>query len=142
MRLSPHLSFDGTCREAFGFYERVLGGSIVTMLTYGESPMAADVPMESHDRIAHATLLLGLLGLPGESVLSGADALPGQYEPPRGFQVLLQPPQAEESRRVFDLFADGGEIMVPVQETFWTPVYGALVDRFGVPWEISCESQE
>ena len=135
MRLSPHLSFDGTCREAFGFYERVLGGSIVTMLAYGESPMAGEVPPDSHARIVHATLMFG------EAVLSGADALPGQYEPPRGFQVLFQPEDPDESRRAFDGLAEDGEIVVPVQRTFWSACYGALVDRFGVPWEISCESQ-
>ena len=134
MRLSPHLSFDGTCREAFGFYERVLGGSIVTMLTYGASPMADDVPPEAHDRVVPATLTFG------DAVLSGADAPPGQFEPSRGFQLLLQPEGGEESRRVFDLFSEGGEVVVPPQKTFWSPFYGALVDRFGIPWEISCES--
>lgn len=134
MRLGPHLAFDGTCREAFGFYERVLGGSIVTMLAYGESPMAADVPPHCRDWIVHATLTLG------EAVLSGADMRPGEYEPPRGFQLLLQPGDAAESRRLFALLAEGGEVVVPLQETFWSPCYGALVDRFGVPWEISSES--
>ena len=135
MRLSPHLSFDGTCREAFGFYERVLGGSIVTMLTYGASPMADDVPPEARDRIVHATLTFG------DAALSGADAPPGQFEPPRGFQLLLQPEGAEESRRVFDLLSEGAEIIVPPQTTFWSPFYGALVDKFGIPWEISAETE-
>lgn len=135
MRLSPHLSFDGTCREAFGFYEQVLGGSIVTMLTYGASPMADDVPPQAHDRIVHATLTFG------DAVLSGADAPPGEFELPCGFQLLLQPEDAEASGRVFDLLSEGAEIVVPPQKTFWSPFYGALVDRFGVPWEISCESE-
>ena len=105
------------------------------MLSYGESPMAADVPPDCRGRIVHATLKLD------EFVLTGADALPGQLEPPRGFQVLLQPEDPEESRRVFNAFAERGEVVMPLQETFWTPCFGALVDRFGVPWEISCESE-
>jgi PhnB protein len=28
-----------------------------------------------------------------------------------------------------------------LQETFWARRYGALVDQFGVPWEINCEKQ-
>ena len=133
MRLSPHLSFDGNCREAFGFYAHVLDGSIVTMLTYGASPMADEVPVDCHDRIVHATLVFG------EAVLSGADALPGRFEPARGFQVLLQPEDPDESQRVFDRLKEGGKIVVQAQQTFWTPFYAALIDRFGVPWEISCE---
>ncbi len=133
MRLSTHLSFDGTCREAFGFYERVLGGSILTMLTYRDSPMADQVPPDCGDRIIHATLKLGGFEL------MGADALPGRFEPQRGFQVVLQPEDPDEARRIFDLFAEGGEVMLPLQKTFWSPCFGALADRFGVPWEISCE---
>ena len=134
MRLSTHLSFDGTCREAFGFYERVLGGSILTMLTYGESPMADQVPRGCGNRIIHATLKVG------DFELMGVDALPGRFVQPGGFQVLLQPEDPDEARRVFDLFAEGGEVVLPLQKTFWSPCFGALVDRFGVPWEISCES--
>ena len=136
MRISTHLSFDGTCREAFSFYESVLGGKIVTMLTYGESPMSTSVQPNWHEKIIHATLMLQ------DGVLSGADAAPGEYEKPNGFQILYQPETPEESRRVFNGLAEGGKVVIPVQQTFWSTCYGALVDRFNVPWEISCESDD
>lgn len=135
MKLSPHLSFDGNCQEAFRFYENVFGGKIVTMLTYGESPMSMDVKPDWHEKIIHATLTLS------DGVLSGADAPPGEYDQPQGFQILYQPETPQESMRVFNALADGGTIVMPVQATFWTPCYGALVDRFKIPWEISCESE-
>lgn len=135
MQLSPHLVFDGQCREAFGFYEEVLNGEVLTMLTYGESPMAAQVAQECHERIVHATLRLG------SGLLSGVDALPGTYEKPQGFYVLLQPQGAPESERVFNRLAQRGKVTIPFQSTFWSPAYGSLVDRFGVPWEISGEDE-
>ncbi|MCY4129334.1 MAG: VOC family protein [Gammaproteobacteria bacterium] len=136
MRLSPHLSFNGTCHEAFSFYENVLNGKIVTMLTYGESPMSTNVQPDWHEKIIHATLMLH------DGVLSGADLPPEQYELPRGFQILYQPETPQESRRVFDALAEGGKVVIPVQNTFWSPCYGALVDKFNIPWEISCESDD
>ena len=60
---------------------------------------------------------------------------------PQGFYVLLHPDEPGESERVFHALAENGEIRIPLQETFWSPSYGVLVDRFGVPWEISCEAQ-
>ena len=135
MKLSPHLAFDGTCQEAFRFYETVLDGEIVTMLTYGESPMSTSVKADWYEKIIHATLRLP------DGVLSGADAPPGEYESPQGFQILYQPETPLESRRVFNALADCGKIVVPVQATFWSPCYGALIDRFKIPWEISCESE-
>ncbi len=136
MNLSPHLVFDGHCQEAFTFYERALGGEIVTMLTYGDSPMAEQVAPEWHGRIVHASMTLG------DGVLSGVDALAEDFERPQGFYVLLHPDEPGESERVFHRLAENGQIRVPLQKTFWSPCYGVLVDRFGVPWEISCEGQD
>ena len=136
MNLSPHLSFNGTCEEAFHFYAKALNGTVVTLLSYGESPMSESVPHDWKGKIVHATLQLQ------DGVISGADAAPGEYQTPQGFQILFQPETEKESRRVFNELAIGGEIVVPLQETFWSPCYGALVDRFSVPWEISCESDD
>ena len=136
MNLSPHLVFDGQCQEAFTFYEQALGGEIVTMLTYGDSPMAEQVSPEWHGRIVHASMTLG------DGVLSGVDALAEDFERPQGFYVLLHPDEPGESERVFHRLAENGQIRVPLQKTFWSPCYGVLVDQFGVPWEISCEGQD
>lgn len=135
MKVSPHLVFDGQCEEAFAFYARVLGGEVVTMLSYGESPMADQVAPEWHARIVHATLDLG------DGVLNGADALPDDFARPQGFYVLIQPDRPTEAERVFHRLAERGEIRVPVQRTFWSPRFGVVVDRFGTPWEVSCESE-
>ena len=136
MNLSPHLVFDGQCQEAFSFYEQTLGGEIVTMLTYGDSPMAEQVSPQWHGRIVHANMKLS------DGVLSGVDALPDDFEQPQGFYVLLHTEGPGESERVFGLLAENGEIRIPIQKTFWSPCYGVLVDRFGVPWEISCDGQD
>ena len=73
-------------------------------------------------------------------VLSAADAPPEQYLLPRGFQILYQPENPDESSSVFEVLADGGEIVIPRPETFSSPCYGSLVDRFAIPWEICRES--
>jgi len=133
MKLSPHLSFNGECEAAFRFYERCFGGDIVTMLAYGNSPMAEQAPPEWKGKILHATLNFG------DNVLAGSDSLPGQYERPKGFQVLLGIDDQVEAERIFNALAENGTVLMPIQQTFWALRFGVLVDRFGIPWEVNCE---
>ena len=133
MQISPHLCFDGQCREAIEWYQDILGGIIGTMLSYGESPMAAQVSPEHHGQILHATLKIGYLEL------TGVDMLPEQYVKPQGFFVTLSVDDAFEGKRIYSSLAEGGEIRVPFEPTFWSAGFGVLTDRFSIPWEINCE---
>jgi uncharacterized glyoxalase superfamily protein PhnB len=133
MRISPHLCFDGQCREAMQLYHRVLGGDLQTMLTYGESPMAASIESRWHDRVVHATLVLG------EIELTGVDMLPDTYQRPQGFFVTLSVAGIDRARKVFASLGEGGVIKLPFGKAFWSPGFGILTDRFGIPWEINTE---
>ncbi len=133
MKLNPHLSFGGQCEAAFQFYEQALGGKILTMLTYGNSPMAEQVPPEWRGKILHATLTVG------DNVLMGGDVRPEQYEKPKGFQVLLGIDDPVDAERIFQALAENGTVQMPLQKTFWAVRFGVLVDQFGVPWGINCE---
>ena len=127
------LSFDGRCEVAFRCYEKALNATITFMLTWGDSPNAAEAPAGWETKIFHATLEIG------HTVIMGGDALPGRYESPRGFDIVLHLNDPIEAERVFQALADGGAIKMPLQETFWASRFGALVDRFGIPWSINCE---
>jgi PhnB protein len=132
MKLQPYLHFDGDCREAFTFYQSVLGGELRTMLTYGEGPPELAGP-EWRDKILHATLLTG------EQELLGSDPAPGRYQPPAGFDVTIAQVDIDEGKRIFAALAQGGAVTMPMQETFWTTGFGMLTDRFGVRWMINCD---
>jgi PhnB protein len=127
------LNFDGQCKEAFTFYQQVLGGSIATMETHGESPMREHTPLEWRDRILHARLVVG------DQELMGSDSPPNQHLKPQGFSVSLNFDDPAEAQRVFVALADGGAVQMPLQETFWASQFGMLVDRFGIPWMVNCE---
>jgi PhnB protein len=130
MKLNPHLTFNGQCQAAFQFYERCLGGKIQFMLAYADSPMAEQVPPERRGNIVHATLSIG------DSTLQGADALPEQYEQPKGFYVLLHIDDPKETERMFQMLSENGTVQMPLQKTFWSTCFGVLVDQYGIPWEL------
>jgi PhnB protein len=132
VRIGPHLIFDGRCREAFLAYRDILGGELATLLTYGESPLAGSTDPRYRDRIVHATLKL-----PDGVELAGADVMPNDYERPRGFFVALTLEGTDRARGIFAALAEGGEVGMPFQATFWSPGFGVLVDRFGIPWEVN-----
>jgi len=132
MQLNTHLGFNGQCEEAFKFYEQCLAGKIQTMMTWGESPMADQVPSEWRNRIIHATLIVG------ESALGGGDAPPEIYEAPRGFAVTININDTADAERIFHALSENGTVKMPLQQTFWAARFGMVVDRFGIPWMINC----
>jgi PhnB protein len=102
------------------------------MMRFGESPMADHVPGDWKSKILHVTLELG------DQVLAGADAPPGRFEKPQGFSVALQVDDVAEAERAFAALAENGNVVLPLQETFWARRFGMLVDPFGIPWMINC----
>ena len=132
MKFSPHLSFSGQCEKAFKFYAQCLGAKIQMMMTYGESPVAGEVPSDWRAKILHASLALG------DQTLSGADAPPDRYHKPQGISVTIDIESPAEADRIFKTLAEEGAVQMPIQETFWAQRFGMLVDQFGIPWMINC----
>ena len=137
MKLDPHISlgFNGQCEAAFRLYERCLDGTIAFMVTWGDSPAAAEAPPGWEAKIYHATLRVG------DIALAGGDLPPDRYEPPKGFQILLNMDDPIAAERIFQALAENGRIAMPLQKTFWASRFGALIDQFGIPWSINCQSQ-
>jgi PhnB protein len=46
-------------------------------------------------------------------------------------------PTAVDADRVFAALADGGTVTMPLTQTFWSPRFGMLSDRFGVGWMVN-----
>ncbi|HSL58762.1 MAG TPA: VOC family protein [Acidimicrobiales bacterium] len=130
MALYPYLNFGGTCREAFTRYQEILGGEL-EVLTFAELPDGEQMPGVAPDMVMHAALRFG------DDLLMASDD-PG-FDGVRGIAVNLTLTDPDEARRVFAALAEGGEVTMPLAETFWSPVFGMCTDRFGIPWMINVE---
>lgn len=133
MLITTYLGFNGNCEAAFKHYEKVLGGKITMMFRNGEAPGGAEMPKELRKRIMHARLVVG------EMVLMGGDAPPERRAAPQGFCVNVTVEDPKEAERIFKGLARGGNITMPMAETFWARRFGMLTDRFGTPWMVNCE---
>ena len=128
--LNVHLCFSGNCREAMTFYAEVTGGRLESLVRFGETPAADEVPPAWHDGIIHASL-----NLRGRRLM-GADMIGECYEAPQGARVALEYEEEAEAERVFRRLAEGGRVTMPFEPTFWAQRFGMLTDRFGVHWMI------
>lgn len=131
MNLITYLVFQGKCDEAFKFYEKVLRGKIESRMTFGESPMAAEMPQEIHDQIMHVTLAADGFQLMGSDSACTASKEMG------GFALSLHPSDLTEAERLFTELSDGGAVQMALEETFWAERFGMCTDRFGTPWMIN-----
>lgn len=137
LQIHPYLNFNGQCAEAFRFYEQLLGGKIDSMFTFGESPMADQMPPEMHDRVLHASLKVG-----DHFLLMASDSPPDRHQTPQGLWVSLHIEEMAEAERTFNALAEGGTVVMPFEPTFWAAGFGMAIDRFGIPWMLNVEHKE
>ncbi len=125
MRADVYLNYNGNCEDAFRFYEQHLGGKIASVARHATAPNPR-LPDEWKEKVLHARLELANL------VIMGAD-IPGA-EPMRSAYVTLTVDTASEAERVYKLLADGGQIFMKMEETFFASRFAMLRDRFGTSW--------
>jgi len=131
MKMNTYVNFAGRCADAFRFYERHLGGKIGMMMTHGQAPEPSRVNPAQKDAVLHARISIGGTELMGADIPSA--------EPMRSAYLSLGVESDAEAERVFAALSDGGEVFMPMQETFFATRFGQLRDRFGVNWMIMHE---
>lgn len=129
MQLHAYLNFDGTCAEAFRFYEQNLGGKITMMMTHAQAP-GANVPPEMANRVMYADLSVA------GTRLMGSDTAPGVAQPVRSSYLCLSVDSTPEAERIFGVLTKTGEVLMPMGETFFAHRFGMARDQFDVLWMI------
>jgi len=133
MQSNPYLMFEGRCEEAIEFYRRALGAEVTMMMRFRESPDQSMVEPGSEDKILHSTLNIG-----GSRIMASDGRCQGNPSF-QGFALTLSSKDASEAERCFNALADGGQVQMPLTRTFFSPSFGMVADRFGVPWMVMAE---
>ena len=130
MKLHTYLNYGGNCEQAFRFYEKHLGGKITMIMNHGQQPNAKDVPADQKNAILYARMSIG------DTDLMGSDVPSEHFKPMRSVYLSLAVNSIDEAERIFALLSDGGEIFMPMQETFFAFRFAMLRDKFGTSWMI------
>jgi PhnB protein len=130
MKLNTYLNYSGNCAEAFRFYEEHLGGKINFMMTFAQMPDPKQIPPGMEDGVLHVAMNLG------ETMIMASDVPPERFQPMRSVYLSLGVDSDEEAEHVYKLLAEGGEIFMPIQETFFATRFAMLRDKFGTSWMV------
>jgi PhnB protein len=128
VQLHTYLNYGGKCEEAFRFYEQHLGGKITMLMRHGDMPGGSPARADWRDKVLHARMTLG-----GTDLL-GADVEPDRFQPMRSAYLTLTLDSSAEADRVYALLTEGGEIFMPIGDTFFAHRFAMLRDRFGTSW--------
>ena len=134
MQVQPYLFFDGRCEEAVEFYRRALGAEVQLLMRYKDSPEPPPPGMVvpgSENKVMHVAMRIG------EAVVMASDGSCSGQTRFAGFSLSITVPTALDADRVFAALADGGTVTMPLTQTFWSPRFGMLSDRFGVGWMVN-----
>lgn len=134
MSLNPYLNFNGNCREAVEFYSLAFETQPETILTFGDMPETPEfiLPSEAKSLIMHTNLKV--FG----STLMFSDVLPSMpYIHGNSISLAIVIDDEKFIQRIFNRLKEGGTIEMDLQKTEWSNCYGALIDKFGVSWQLN-----
>ncbi|MCD7971844.1 MAG: VOC family protein [Candidatus Azobacteroides sp.] len=140
MLLEPYLIFDGNCEEAFNFYKSLFGGDFTSFVRYKELIEGNLLPKAEQDRILFISLPIGegirLMGadVTSENKVSSGDNI--------ALSLSLGTLEEEDTKYFFNKLSEGGEVLMPFQETYWSDKFGMCRDKFGIQWRINYKVTE
>lgn len=131
--IQPYLFFGGRCEEALAFYTSTLGAEVEMTMRYHEAPDPPPpgmLPEGYEHKIMHSSFRIG------DHVIMASDGCGGDVSF-GGFSLSISLATQDEARRVFAALSDGGTVTMPIGQTFWSPLFGMLTDRFGLGWMVT-----
>lgn len=133
--INPYLNFEGKTEEAFNLYKSVFGGEFQMVQRFKDTPGGDKLSAEDGVKIMHISLPIG-----SGNVLMGTDTLESMGQKLNvgdNFSISVTTESVAETDRIFNALAVGGEIIMPLEKTFWSAYFGMLKDRFGIQWLVN-----
>jgi PhnB protein len=130
MHVQPYLFFDGRCEQALDFYQKTLGAKVEAVIRYKENPEPKYNPPNSDDKVMHACFRIG------DTQIMASDGNCAGKPTFQGFSLTINANDTAEADQRFNALAEGGQVQMPLGETFFAKSFGMVADRFGVGWMV------
>jgi PhnB protein len=131
MQIQPYLFFEGRCDEALAFYQQAVGAEVLMLMRFKEAPDHGTPAPEKADKVMHASLRIG------KSVMMASDGNCSGKPDFVGVSLSLTIADDAQAEHAFNALADGGQVFMPLTQTFFASRFGMLTDRFGVSWMVT-----
>ncbi|MDR6549581.1 VOC family protein [Paenibacillus qinlingensis] len=139
MSINAYLNFPGNTREVVNFYADAFNLPSPKMITFGDMPQNPDYPLpeEAKNGVMHTRLDIN------GSPLMFSDTFPGMpYVVGNNISLSYVSPNEEELTNVFHKLKVGGKVVMELQATDWSKLYGQIEDKFGILWQFNLDSGE
>lgn len=130
MKVQPYVFFDGNCDEALEFYKRALGAKVTALMRWKEAPDQSMVTPGSENKVMHSSFQVG------ETEILASDGRNTGKPSFQGFALTITAANDAEAKRIFNALADGGQVQMPLEKTFFASSFGMAADKFGVGWMV------
>jgi PhnB protein len=133
MQITPYLMFNGRTEEALEFYKKALGAEVVMLMRFKDNPDPKYNPPNSDEKIMHSSFKVGA------ATVMASDGDCGGAPTFSGVSLALSVTTPDEAERCFNALAADGQVQMPIGETFFSPRFGMVADKFGVHWMVMAE---
>ena len=130
MNVEPYLFFEGRTEEALDFYQQKLGAKVEAVMRYKDNPEPQYNPPNSANKVMHALFRIG------DTKVMASDGNCAGKPSFQGFALTINAASPAEAKQRFDALAEGGQVQMPLGETFFAKSFGMVADRFGVSWMV------
>ncbi|MCW3786512.1 VOC family protein [Plebeiibacterium sediminum] len=135
--INVYLTFDGNCEDAFNYYRDVFEVEFAMINRFKDMPPqnGTKLPEGDAEKIMHVSLPIS-----DETVLMGCDVggeWSNDFVQGNNFSISIEADSKKDADRYFDMLSIDGEVVMPMDTTFWGSYFGMLTDQFGINWMVS-----
>ena len=133
MAIQPYLFFEGRCEEAIEFYKKAVGAEVGMLMRWKDAPEQPGCAPGNENKVMHASFKIN------DARIMASDGRNSGQPDFKGFSLSLDARSEADATRMFNALAEGGQVIMPLGKTFFSPYFGMLADKFGVHWMIIVE---
>ena len=138
--INPHINFNGNAEEAFNFYKSVFGGEFEKIIRFKDmSSPEYPVTENEANKIMHIALHIGKNLLMANDV---PESMGRTNENENRSKIAITAESKEEADKLFNGLSAGGNVFMPMDNTFWGAYFGMFTDKFGVGWMVNFDVNE
>jgi PhnB protein len=131
VNLEAYLFFPGSTEEAMNFYQSVFGGELSITRRGDVDPTT---PQGASHLVMNAALSTGSF------TMRASDRSDATNEVQTRIELTVIGTDEEELRKIFVGLSSGGTVKAPMEKMFWGDTFGALIDKFGIAWQVNVTS--
>ncbi|MBF4693518.1 VOC family protein [Fusibacter ferrireducens] len=138
MAIIAYLNFQGKSKDASTYYAEIFGSEKPKFMFFGDMPPDPNFPMtgEVKSLVMHTEIKFD------NNTIMFSDVPPGMpFTMGNNISLLISIKDPERIRAYFSKLSVDGQVQMPLQETFWSKLYGNLVDKFGISWQFNLDSE-